>query len=154
MKCMYCVYHMYIPYKYIDIVVRTVYTRSYTSLEVYVYICRYVQVHTDMYNTCVLILRTYHVHVLYMSVWLVSSCVCNVTKLFEKLWVYPGFEPWTSCTLQGCSDHYATSVTTLTCWIYFNGISLPNSWRGLRLTWSLVSNVWRSLRPPPAPAMP
>ena len=107
-------------------------------------------VHTYIYKEFTYSLCSSYVHLLYMSVQLVSSCVCTIPKRFEKISRWLGFEPWTSCTLQGCSDHCATSVTTLTYWIYFNGIRLLKSWCGL--TWSLVSNVRR--RPPPAPAMP
>ena len=120
---------------------RTVHTRSYIALEVYV----------STYMTFTKQLRILLVHTMYMyCTWIVHvSMACFIMDMY--------------CDKTVCKIFKVTGIQTVNLihtarlfrvfrplryernhpdmWIYFDSITILNSWRGL--TWSLVSNVWR-----------
>ncbi len=81
-----------------------------------------------------------------------SSYICVYTRMwhFAKTFMTFRFEPRISCILQGCSDHYATSVDTNGCIIWYMSTKL-------RFEVALLADVGRPVRrwagSTPVPAM-
>jgi hypothetical protein len=136
----------------------TVYITCIYYTNIYTY--WYIQDHT--YLLRYMLVHTWHVQRMYLySSYIPCTCIVHVSMAcfimgmyFDKtIWIFFRVSRIWTVNLMHTARLFRPlryERNNLTCWIYCNGITILNSWRGL--TWSLVSNVWR--RPPPAPAMP
>jgi hypothetical protein len=100
---------------------RTVFILEYTSISHYIiiYPCiyQYIRVKYCIYWQIPFHTRTCGYRSVYAR-----------TKHYAKLCIIQGFEPWTSCTLQGCIDHCTTSVDTSISFYMMENCGLPAAW--------------------------